>query len=179
MVQAFWAAGRQNPTKDGDNELSILLSGQFRAFQNDDPKEKQEKALPFSVLDELAKRQVNDLDKAITQLTVGAAFFACRSCEYSKVPRCEQKRTKLLTLQNVRFFKSGCQLSAQSPELESADSVSITFEMQKNEDKDDTVTHGRTFCVQFFNGHVLCPEFGHILGQRRTQKCARFGDMAG
>ena len=85
VVQAFLAAGRQSPTKDGDNELSILLSQQFRAFQNDDPKEKQEKALPISVLDKLAKRQVTDLDRAITQLTVGAAFFACRSCKYSKV----------------------------------------------------------------------------------------------
>ena len=54
-------------------------------------------------------------------------------------------------MQNVRFFKSGRQLPAQSPDLESADSVSITFEMQKNEDRDDTVTHGRT------GDDVLCP----------------------
>jgi hypothetical protein len=142
VVQTFRSTGRQNPTKDGDNKLSILLLRQFCAFRNDDPKEKQEKALPFSVLDELAKGQVTELDKAITQLTVGAAFFACRSCKYSKVPRSKQKRTKLLTLKNVRFFKSGRQLPFQSPDLESADSVSITFEMQKNDDKNDTVTHG-------------------------------------
>ena len=86
VVQAFRAAGRQNPMKDGDNKLSILLSQQFHAFQNDDPREKQEKALPFSVLNELAKCQVTDHDRAITQLTVGAAFFACRTCKYSKVP---------------------------------------------------------------------------------------------
>ncbi len=97
------------------------------------------------------KRQVTDLDKAITQLNVGAAFFACRSCEFSNVLRCNHKRTQLLTLQNVRFFKSGRQLPAQSTDLESADSVSITFEMQKNDNKNDTVTHGRT------GDDVLCP----------------------
>jgi hypothetical protein len=88
--------GQQNPTKDADNELSILLLRQFRAFRNDDPKEEQQKALPFSVLDKLAKRQVTETDKGITQLTIGTAFFACRSCEYSKVLQSEEKRTKLL-----------------------------------------------------------------------------------
>jgi hypothetical protein len=29
VVQSFWAAGRQNPTKDNDRELSILLSIQI------------------------------------------------------------------------------------------------------------------------------------------------------
>jgi hypothetical protein len=44
----------------------------------------QQKALSFSVLDELAKRQVTELDEFIAQLTIGATFFACRSCEYSR-----------------------------------------------------------------------------------------------
>ncbi len=86
VVQAFRESGRQNPTKDTDNMLSILLSRQFRAYRNDDPKEVQQKALPFSILDELAKRQFSELDRAIAQLTISAAFFACRSCEYLKVP---------------------------------------------------------------------------------------------
>jgi hypothetical protein len=62
--------------------LSILLSRQFRAYPNNDPKQEQQKALPFSVLDELAKRQVSELDKAIAQLTISAAFFACCSSKY-------------------------------------------------------------------------------------------------
>jgi hypothetical protein len=142
VVQAFWESGRQNPTKDTDNMLTILLSRQFRAYRNDDPKEKQQKALPFIVLDELAKRQVTELEKAIAQLTIGAAFFACRSCEYLKVPRREMKRTKLLCLCNIRFFKDGQLLSFPSDDLESAESVAVTFEMQKNDQKNDTVIHG-------------------------------------
>jgi hypothetical protein len=151
VVQTFWLSGRQNPTKDADNKLSIFLSRQFRAFRNDNHKEEQQKALPFSMLDELAKRQVTKTDKGITQLTIGAAFFACRSCKYSKVPRSKEKCTKLLRLQNIRFFKNGHQLPSQFIDLESADSVAITFEMQKNDEKFDTVTHGRT------DDSVLCP----------------------
>jgi len=108
-------------------------------------------ALPFAVLNELAKRQVTETDKSITQLTIGAAFFACRSCEYSKVPRREQKCTRLLCLRNVRFFRDGLLMPTQSDDLESADSVAFTFETQKNEEKHDTVIHGRT------DDSILCP----------------------
>ena len=37
------------------------------------------------------------------------------------------------------------------PSLEDVDSVSVTFEMQKNDRKHDTVTHGRT------GDDTLCP----------------------
>ncbi len=66
VVQAFRESGRQNPTKDADNELSVLLSRQFRAYRNNNPKEVQQKALPFIVLKELAKRQVSELDRAVS-----------------------------------------------------------------------------------------------------------------
>ncbi len=151
MVQAFWTKGRPNPTKDIDNKLSLLLSRRFRTYRNEDPKEKEQKGLPFSVIYKLALRQVTNLDKAIVQLTIGAAFFACRSCKYSKVPRREQKQTKLLCLRNIRFLKDRHLLSASSDNLELADSDAITFEMQKNDMKHETVIHGRT------DNANLCP----------------------
>jgi hypothetical protein len=119
----FWELVQQNPTKDTDNMLSILLSQQFRAYCNSNPKQVQQKALPFAVLNELAKRQVTDLDKAIVQLTISAAFFACCSCKYSNVSRREMKRTKLLCLRSIRFFKDGRLLLASSDNLEFAGSV--------------------------------------------------------
>ncbi len=151
VVQAFRTAGRQNPTKDDDHELSILLSRQFRAYKNEDPQQKQQKALPFIVLDELAKRQMPELDIALSQLTIGAAFFACRSCEYLIVSKTEERLTKLLCLRNIRFFKDGHLISAPSASLKLTDSVAITFEMQKNDDKFETVIHGQT------DNPVLCP----------------------
>jgi hypothetical protein len=55
VVQTFQEAGRQNPTKEDDRELSILLSIQYQMYKNKDPQQKQQKALPFIVLNELAK----------------------------------------------------------------------------------------------------------------------------
>ena len=43
VVQAFRAAGRQNPTKDEDRELIFLFSQQFRAYKTKDPIQKQQK----------------------------------------------------------------------------------------------------------------------------------------
>jgi hypothetical protein len=103
------------------------------------------------MLDELAKRQVSELDTAIAKLTISAAFFACHSCEYLKVPRREMKRTKLLWLRNIRFFKDRRLISTPSENLEFADSVAVTFEMQKNDHKHETVIHGRT------DHPILCP----------------------
>jgi hypothetical protein len=134
-----------------DHELSILLSQQYQAYKNNDPQQKQQKARPFIVLDKLAKQQVTELDIALAQLTIRAAFSACRSCEYSIVPKTEELRTKLLCLRNIRFFKDGHLISAPLANLELADSVAITFEMQKNDSKFDTVIHGRT------DDPVLCP----------------------
>jgi hypothetical protein len=61
------------------------------------------------------------------------------------------ERTKLLFLQNIRFFKNGQLLLAPLDNLEFADSIAVTFEMQKNDQKHDTVIHGRT------DGPILCP----------------------
>jgi hypothetical protein len=98
VVQTFRAAGRQNTTKDNDRELNILLSRQYQTYKNKDPQQKQQKALPFIVLDELAKLQFTELDIALGQLTIGAAFFACHSCEYLTDSKREERRTKLLCL---------------------------------------------------------------------------------
>ena len=98
VVQTFQAVERQNPTKDDDRELSILLSRQYQTYKNKDPQQVQQKALPFIVLNELVKRQVTELDIALGQLTIGAALFACHSCEYSTVPKREERHTKLLCL---------------------------------------------------------------------------------
>jgi hypothetical protein len=55
VVHTFQEKGRPNPTKNADSKLIILLSRQFRAYRNNDPKQSQQKVLPFAVLDELAK----------------------------------------------------------------------------------------------------------------------------
>ena len=46
---------------------------------------------------------------------------------------------RLMCLRNVRFFRDGLLMLTQSNDLDSADSVAITFEMQKKYLKHDTV----------------------------------------
>ena len=160
--------------------LSILLSTQFRAYCNDDPKQVQQKALPFVLLDELAKRQVTELDRAVAQLTISAAFFACHSCEYLKVPTRKMKRTKLLRLQNIRFFKYGCLVLAPSDNMEFANSVAVTFEMQKMKSNmrwSSTVRQTTQFCVQFCNWYDWSIGSEHIRALQRILQSAQFGSI--
>ena len=142
---------RPNPTKDDDGQLGRLLSRLFRAFKNKDPAEKQQKALPATVLVEIAKMQLTETQRAISQLTIGAFYFAMRSCEYCKVPQAQKRRTDILRLRNIVFLRRGRIIPHSSPELEYADCVVITFEFQKKDERNDTVTMHAT-------GHkFMCP----------------------
>ena len=153
VVATFRGDGRSNPTRDSDGQLAFILARQYRAYKNSDPKENQEKALPSCIFSYIALNQTTDYTKAVSQLIIGAFFFACRSCEYLKVPRAHDKRTKLLTINNISFFKNGQILHRQTHShlLHTADSVAVTFETQKNERKFDTITQWRT------DHPVLCP----------------------
>lgn len=72
-----------------------------------------------------------------------------RSCEYLKVSG--ERRTKIVSLKNNRFFKGKRELNHSDPNLSSASIGSITFELQKKDEKNDTVTHHRS------NHKVICP----------------------
>lgn len=108
-----------------------------------------QKALTPKLLRVLAKITNDAADVACGQLAIGAFFFAMRSCEYMKVSG--ERRTKLLTLENLRFFRDNQALSLTDPELHTADCVAITFIFQKNDERDATVTQWRT------DDPVLCP----------------------
>jgi hypothetical protein len=140
VAQAFRENDRSNPTRDDDGLLGRLLSRLYRSFKNRDPAEKQQKALPVCVLVELAKLGDTETQRALYQLAIGAFFFAMRSCEYLKVKQAEKQRTDILRLRNIRFFKKGTLLSHNNKSISTADNVSITFEFQKKDERDDTVT---------------------------------------
>ena len=63
-----------------------------------------------------------------------------RSCEYLKVTKSEQRRTEILRLRNVRFFRGDKQLGHDHRELEFANCVTLTFKRQKKDAKMDTAT---------------------------------------
>jgi hypothetical protein len=151
VAQTFRDNDRSNPTKDSDGELGRVLQRLFRAFRNKDPKPKQQKALPACVISEVKKLRSTEKQRAVGELVVGAFFFACRSCEYVKVPQAEKRRTDVLKLRNISFYRDGIRLDHSDSQLEYADCVSLCFEMQKKDEKWDRVTQLTS------EDTILCP----------------------
>jgi hypothetical protein len=88
---------------------------------------------------------------ALTELIIGAFFFACRSCEYLRVT--VRGRTKILCLANIRFTSHTYEEIHHSDNnlLQKAHFVSVTFEEQKNNHKQETRTQTKN------DDPILCP----------------------
>jgi len=146
LGEIFRAKVGYNPTHvPGSESLHPALSRQFKGMKNLDPGEKQQKALPVCVYWELHKvartsnNSTSDLDTAIADLMTLAFFFCMRSCEYSEVQG--ERRTKLLCVKNLRFFnKNNQDTSKLTSILHQAESVTITFEFQKKEVRNDIIS---------------------------------------
>lgn len=152
VAQTFIDHFKGDPRKDESGATSRLLSQQYRGYKNTDPPAKQQKAVTCSILREMGKHTSTLKDLATAQLSSGAFFFAMRSCEYTKVTaKAEDRRTKLLCLRNLRFFYRQTELHHSDPRLAQADCVTITFEFQKNDERNDSVTMHRT------SDNYLCP----------------------
>jgi hypothetical protein len=152
VAAAFRANNCLSPAHDPVTaSLAFVLQRQLKGYTNQDPSVTPQKALTPRVIRALTASNSTTLDEAINQLVRGAFFFAMRSCEYLKVPDSDKRRTKLLLLRNLRFFRARLQLLHSDPALHLADSISITFEFQKNDDRDAIITMHRT------GDAVLCP----------------------
>ena len=109
----------------------------------------QEKALPLSVFRVLLENKFTPIDEAMGQLATGAFFFGMRSCEYLTVRG--RRKTRQLTVNEVRFFKNNIELKdKRNPLIQYADTVAVTFVFQKNKKKMVTVSQPRS-------GKQICP----------------------
>ncbi len=88
-------------------------------------------------------------EKHLARLAIGAFYHAMRSYEYLRVQG--ERRTKVLCLHNLRFFRGLRELSHDDPDLPYADAISITFNYQKTDVRDATITIYQT------NQTILCP----------------------
>ena len=138
VLSSFRHNQRRDPGKDDIGQPSFLLQRQFRGHSQSDPAERPEKAITCRLLREIASVRETEEDRAVGQLAVGAFFFAMRSCEHSRVSG--ERRTKLLRLRNIQFYRGRRRMHHNDRSLLSADSVSVTFEFQKNDERDVTIT---------------------------------------
>ena len=105
--------------------------------------------LPELIFQELQRNTSTIRAITIIQLAIGTWFFAMRSCEYLKVPG--ERKTERLCLRNIRFFRGGREIKHANRTLTSCDYFSITFEDQKNGEKNNIITMQCTYDL------VLCP----------------------
>ena len=67
------------------------------------------------------------------------------------VPQEEKRRTNILRLRCLIFFKDGREIQHSDPYLKYADFVSINFEWQKKDKRNDTVTQ------LYLENIIICP----------------------
>jgi hypothetical protein len=125
------AANRPDPRLDRFGNNSKLLHRQYKGHENLDQPTKHEKALTTPVFIRMWELAETPKEKHLARLvTIGAFYHAMRSCEYLKVQG--ERRTKVLCLHNLRFFRGLRELSHDDPDLPFADAICITFNYQKS-----------------------------------------------
>jgi hypothetical protein len=130
-------------------QLHPRLEQQLKGLSNQDTPATPQKALTPAVYRALATQNASDEDIATHQLFRGAFFFAMRSCEYLETVG--SRRTKRLCLRNLRFFQHNTEWPHTHRHLHLAATISITFEFQKNQCRNEVITMHRT------TDPILCP----------------------
>ena len=128
---------------DADAKPSLFLTRQLSGYVDADASTKQQKALPPSVFRSMLQNRFSPMNEALGQLAGCAFFFGMRSCEFLSVKG--DHKTKRLKIRNIRLFKNNVKIKDNTNRLILyANTVSITFEFQKNKKKDITVAQPRS-----------------------------------
>ena len=140
VAEVFRTNNRRDP-RYGENgtDVNESLKLQYKGYSNKDPETKQQKALTPSFYRHLLNSAKSKKEMAIAHLSIFAFFYACRSCEYSKVQG--DRKTKTIKVKNIRFFTGHKELKHDNPHLANAERVTVTFEDQKNDEKNVTIPH--------------------------------------
>ena len=149
VSSTFRENGFSNPTLDEDNERSIFLQRQLRGFKRDDPLPQGQQCLPLSFFKSIYDDKSSLINIALGELISGALLFACRSCEYSKVNNNEKRKTKILTLENLKFFKNFREITNIN-NIHKAEFIQLTFISQKTEIKHQSI-------IQHKSSFDFCP----------------------
>jgi hypothetical protein len=151
VAKAFTGKGYPNPKFDEDGNTAFLLRRQLKAYKDADPSVQHQKAIPFALIRQMVTRQTTSpMLTVLHQLFLLGFFFAMRSCEYLLVTG-PKRRTQPLKKKSFTFIQNGKVLPHDSRYLSRVDSVSVTFEFQKRDDRNDVVAQ----CA--IGDAVFCP----------------------
>ena len=129
----------------------------------------RKKVVPVSLICLILNSARSSFEYFKAHLLIVAFFFAMRSCEYTNIscgelhPEAEH-RTKLLCIRNFRFFQGTRIVDNFKDDLFQADYISITFEFQKNQERQETATQERLtdldlclgWCAASFIMYIVC-----------------------
>ena len=139
VAKTFREEGFEDPTLEASGKSFIGLQRQIRGYTDLDPATNKQSCIPLHVFNHMIKTASDPLQLAIAQLTIGALFFAMRSCKYSHTngdKNINNCKTKLLKVRNIKFYSKHKELDIfDQGAINSAKSVIITFKFQKNRTK--------------------------------------------
>lgn len=151
VAKAFTSAGKRDPTLDAEGEVCLHLRRQLRGYKKIDPGESPQQCIPFEILKEVMDSPSDsNFTIVVQQLLLLAFFFAMRSCEYLAVDKSywggkkKQRQTEPLRPRNFTFRKNHRIIPHDDPNLHLADSVTITFDAQKADRRNEPVTQCKT-----------------------------------
>ena len=136
-------SGRPDPTKNLNGDTDIRLLRQTKAYREADQPVRHQKALPPDVFRHMLHSATDTRSTAIAQITTGALFYACRSCEYTLVPKKERK-TRPLRVCDIEFRSGPRIIPHDDPDIFSAKTVVLKFGPQKTGVYDDEIPMDRT-----------------------------------
>lgn len=143
VASAIVASGRPDPTRNAAGKTDVRILRQSKAYREVDPPTRHQKALPPEVYRVILESAASPRSAARATLLAGALFFGCRSCEYSKVPRKEQK-TRPLRACDFDFRSGARIIPHDDPAIFHADTVVAKFASQKSGVYEDEIPMDKT-----------------------------------
>ena len=114
-----------------------------------DPPVNNQICLPIIIFKQILNQYSQGKFKYVSQVILGALFFALRSCEYVSPLDSTPRKTQLIQYGHIRFFMEGKEI-LEPTSWSMSHSVSLTFITQKNNMPYTTITQCRS-------GSNLCP----------------------
>jgi hypothetical protein len=158
VAQAFAHEGLPNPIVNPlTNRTYPYLTRIIRGYRNTDPGIQHQLAIPFDLIKAITSIPAEtNTTRVFHQLILLAFFFTLRSCEYLQVGKYDpftfpSRRTHPLRKRNFRFWCNHRLVPHTDPNLHTCDSVTLDFEFQKTDVRDESVTQSRT------NHPIFCP----------------------
>ena len=136
--------------KSKGGKIHPWVDRQIRGYRIEDPACKRQAPVSPLVLRFILKTASTEREVLIANLVIGAFFFACRSCEYSKTTG--EPRTRILRIEDMQFLKreEGV-VRVKEPSDDGLTAVRIVFRLQKNLHKEEMVTQHAS------GDKALCP----------------------